>query len=73
MRQSSVMIDRDPSWINNRIKNLIHERNSLQKDYHKNNDTQVFQKLTLLQKKLNLAMEKSKNAYYANLSSKLVK
>ena len=25
-------------WINNRIKKIIHERNNLCKDYHKNNE-----------------------------------
>ena len=44
--------DGDPPWINNRIKQIIYERNSLYKDYRKNNDTQIFEKLTLLRKKL---------------------
>ena len=65
--------DRDPSSINNRIKKLIHERNSLYKDYRKNNHTQIFEKLTLLQKKLHLAMEESKDTYYSNLSTKSAK
>ena len=37
------------------------------------NDTQIFEKLTLLQKKLHLAMEESKDTYYSDLSKKLVK
>ena len=57
--------DRDPPWMKNRIKKLIYERNSLCKDYRKNNDTQFFQLLTLLQKKLHLAMEESKDTYYS--------
>ena len=65
--------DRDPPWIHNRIKKIIYERNSLCKDYRKNNDTRIFEKLTFLQKKLHLAMEESKNTYYSNLSTKLVK
>ena len=65
--------DRDTPWINNRIKKIIYERNSLYKDYRKNNDTQIFEELTLLQKKLHLAMEESKDTYYSNLSTKLVK
>ena len=40
-----------------RIKKLIHERNSLYKDYRKNFDIQVFEKLPLLQKELHLAIE----------------
>ena len=68
-----ICYDRDPPWIHNRIKKIIYERNSLYKDYHKNNDTRIFEKLTFLQKKLHLAMEESKNTYYSNLSTKLVK
>ena len=40
--ETIICDDRDPSWINNRIKKLINERNSLYKDYRKNNDTQIF-------------------------------
>ena len=60
--------DRDPPWINNRIKKIIYERNSLYKDYRKNNDTQIFEKLTLLQKKLHLAMEELKNSYLLSIT-----
>ena len=31
----SVCNDKDPSWINNRVKKLIHEQTSLCKDYHR--------------------------------------
>ena len=71
--ETIICDDRDPPWINNRIKKLIYERNSLYKDYRKNNDTQIFEKLTLLQKKLHLAMEESKDTYYSDLSTKLAK
>ena len=71
--ETIICDDRDPPWINNRIKKLICEQNSLYKDYRKNNDTQIFEKLTLLQKKLHLAIEESKDTYYSNLSTKLVK
>ena len=54
-------------------KKIIYERNSLYKDYRKNNDTQIFEKLTFFQKKLHLAVEESKDTYYSNLSTKLVK
>ena len=71
--ETIICDDRDPPWINNRIKKLIYERNSLYEDYRKNSDTQIFEKLTPLQKKLHLAMEESKDTYYSNLSTKLVK
>ena len=69
MRQSSVMI----IICDYRIKQLIYERNSLYKVYRISNDPQIFEKLTFLQKKLHLAMEESKDTYYSNLSTKLVK
>ena len=59
-----------PPWISNRIINLIHEQNSLYKDYRKITDTEIFEKLTLLQKKLHLAMEELKDTCH---STKLVK
>ena len=34
--------DRDPPWINNRIKKLIYKWNSFYKDYPRNNDTQIW-------------------------------
>ena len=71
--ETIICDDRDPPWINSRIKKLIYERNSLYKDYRKNNDTQIFEKLMLFQKKLHLAMKESKDTYYSNLSTKLAK
>ena len=65
MRQSSVMIETPHGFI-------IYKRNSLYKDYRKNNNNQIFEKLTLLQK-LHLAKEESKDTYYSNLSTKLIK
>ena len=50
--ETIICDDGDPPWINNRIKQIIYERNSLYKDYRKNNDTQIFEKLTILRKKL---------------------
>ena len=71
--ETIIYDDRDPPWINNIIKKIVYERKHLYNDYRKNNDTQVFEKLTLLQNKFHLAMEESKDTYYSNLSTKLVK
>ena len=71
--EAIICDDRDPPWINNRIKKLIYERNNLCNVYRVNNNTQISEKRTLLQKKLDLAMEESKDTYYFNLSTKLVK
>ena len=65
--------DRDPPWIDNRIKQLIYERNSLYKVYRISNDPQIFEKLTFLQEKMYLTIEESKDTYYSDLSTKFVK
>ena len=62
--------DRDPPWINDRIKKLIYDRNSLYKVYCISNDTQISEKLTLLQKKFHPAMEESKDTYCSYSSKK---
>ena len=71
--ETIVCDDRDPQCIKNGIKKIIYKRNSLCKVYRVNNDTRIFDKLTLLQKKLDLAMEESKDTYYSNLSNKLIR
>ena len=71
--EAIICDDRDPPWISNRIKKLIYERNSLYKVYLISNDTQIFEKLTFLHKKLHLGMEESKDTYHSDLSTKLVK
>ena len=47
LHETIICDDRDFPWINNRIKKLIYEQNSLYKVYDINNDTQIFEKLTL--------------------------
>ena len=71
--ETMICDDSDPPWINNRIKQLIYERNSLYKVYRISNDSQIFEKLTFLQKKLHLTTEESKDTYNSDLSTKLVK
>ena len=71
--ETTICDDRDPPWINNTIKHLIYERNSLCKVYRISYDPQIFGKLTFLQKKLHLTIEESKDTYYSDLSTKLVK
>ena len=64
--ETIICDDRDPPWINNRIKKLIYKRNSLYKVYCISNDPQIFEKF--LQKMLHL-----KDTYCSDLSPKLVK
>ena len=56
--QTIICDDKDPLWI---------------RGYRKNNNIQISEKLMLLQKKLHLTMEKSKDIYYSDFSTKLVK
>ena len=71
--ETIICDDRDPIWISNRIKKIIYKRNSLYKVYPVNTDARIFDKLTLLQKNLDLAVDESNDAYYSNLATKLVK
>ena len=47
--ETIICDDRDLPWMNKKKKKTVHEQNSLYKDYHKNNNTKIFQNLTLLQ------------------------
>ena len=69
----TIICDRYPPWINNRIEKLIHERISLYKVYRISNDPQILEKLMFLQKKLLRAIQELKNTYYSDLSTKLIK
>ena len=69
--ETMICDDRDPPWINNRIKQLIYERNNLNKVYRISNDPQIFEKLTFLHKKLHLTIEESKDT--TDLSIKISK
>ena len=71
--ETMICVDSDPPWINNRIKQLIYERNSIYKVYRISNDPQIFEKLTFLQNKLHLTTEESKDTYNSDLSTKLIK
>ena len=66
--------DRDPPWINNDIKELIHEKNRAYKSYrrNKNNIFSVHQ-FELLQSKLNFLIEKFKNLNFLIAYLKIIK
>ena len=68
--ETIICDDRGPPWMNDRIKKLIYERNSLYKVYCISNDTQISEKLTFLQNKLHPAKEESKDTYCSDLSKK---
>ena len=63
--------DRDPSWINNKIKVLIREKNIAKKCYFQNNkDIQLFRRFQCIQDLLTATIEKSQEQFYSQISTK---
>ena len=65
--------DRDPPWINKNAKQLILEKNELDKKYfNENKDPRIFDKVKCLQNELDSIIESNKQEYYSHLSKTLV-
>ena len=65
--------DRDPPWINNKIKQLIQEINNTYRIYIlSNKNPQIFEKVNYLQNQLKLLTESNKERYYLRISKKLM-
>ena len=65
--------DRDPLWINSKIKVLIQKKNFAKKCYFQNSeDIQLFRRFQNIQKLLTATIEKSKEQYYTRISTKLM-
>ena len=67
-----VCNDKDPTWLNNRIKTLIQEKNATYKIYrhHKDNPDLIY-RLQFLQERLSISIESSKERYYARIANRL--
>ena len=64
--------DRDPPWINNKIKKMVKDNDCILNKLMKSNNCLIIQrKLIESQEKLRLAMEKSKQNYFEKMSKKL--
>ena len=64
--------DKDPPWMNKKIKKLIHEKKNIFNCFRRNNnDKQLLDRLKDLQAQLNFLIEKSKGKYYSQITSKL--
>ena len=64
--------DRDPPWMNNELKRLIHEKKNIFNCFRRNNNNkQLLDRLKDLQIQLNFLIEKSKGKYYSRITSKL--
>ena len=67
-----VCNDRDPPWMNGKIKHLINEKDFAYKSYCRfNRDVFLFEKFKFLQNQLHVSIENSKQTYYSKLASKL--
>ena len=65
--------DRDPPWINNRVKHLINEKNAIYKNYLKNNKSnQSFATFQSFQSQLSSLITNLKNKYYSKAAKKLL-
>ena len=65
--------NRDPLWINSKIKGLIQEKNIAKKCYFLNNkDIQLFRRFQCIQNLLTATIEKSKEQFYSRISTKLM-
>ena len=65
--------DRDPLWINSKIKGLIQEKNIAKKCYFQNNkDIQFFRRYQCIQNLLTAKIEKSKEQFYSRILTKLM-
>ena len=65
--------DRDPPWINNRVKELINEKNdTFQCSLHSNKDPKLFSKVEYLQNELKSLIEANKEKYYSRISKRMM-
>ena len=65
--------DRDPPWINNRVKELISEKNNAFQCYLRSNkDPKLFNKVEYLQNELKSLIEANKEKYYSRISKRMM-
>ena len=65
--------DRDPPWINNRVKEIIYEKNDTFQCYlHGNKDPKLFNKVKYLQNELKSLIEANKEKYYSRILKRMI-
>ena len=65
--------DQDPPWINNRVKELINEKNDTFQCYlQSNKDHKLFNKVEYLQNDLKSLIEANKEKYYSRISKRMM-
>ena len=64
--------DKDPPWLNSRIKSLLQSKNKIFKNYRQNkSNLQLINKLNFFQERLRDLITISKNNYYKRMANKL--
>ena len=70
--ETIICDDKDLPWFNSRIKLLIENKDKIRKSYQRfKSNSQLLNKLNLLQEQLYLLINKSKQNYYSRVASKL--
>ena len=71
LHETKIFNDREPPWINNKVKTMIQEKNKIYQLYLKNKRNMLVTKLKTMQKLIYETLESCKSKYYENISKKL--
>ena len=72
-QETIICDDRDRPWINNRVKEIINEKNDTFQCYlHSNKDPKLFNKVEYLQNELKSLIEANKEKYYSFISKRMI-
>ena len=69
--KTKIFNDREPPWINNKVKTMIQEKNKIYQLYLKNKSNMLATKFKRLQKLIYETLVSGKSKYYENISKKL--
>ena len=69
--ETKIFNNRDPSWINNKVKTMIQEKSKIYRLYLKNKSNMLATKPETLQNLIYETLESCKSKYYENISKKL--
>ena len=70
--ETKIFNDREPPWINNKVKTMIQEKNKIYQLYLKNKSNMLATKLETLQNLIYETLESCKSKYYENISKKIM-
>ena len=65
--ETKIFNDREPPWINNKVKTMIQEKNKIYQLYLKNKSNMLATKLETLQNLIYETLESCKSKYYENI------